>query len=80
MPCHFMFRSAVPGLAVPRHTIFLRVMACHVDSASGCVKISGFKMNFWIHDGFLDPQWISWIDDGLLGCTMDFWIHDGFEK
>ena len=28
-------------------------------------------MDFWIHDGFLDSQWIS-------GFTMDFWIHDGF--
>ena len=33
--------------------------------------ISGFTMDFWIHDGPLDSAWIS-------GLPMDFWIHDGF--
>ena len=32
---------------------------------------SGFTMDFWIHDGFLDSQWIS-------GFAMDFRIHGGF--
>ena len=48
-----------------------------------------FKI-FWIHDGFLDSQWISWftmdswihhrfLDSRWIpGFTMDSWIHDGF--
>ena len=28
-------------------------------------------MNFWIHDGFLDSQWIC-------GFTVNLWLHDGF--
>ena len=47
-------------------------------------------MDFWIHNGFLDLQWIpgftmdSCIHDRFLdlrwisGFTIDSWIHDGF--
>ena len=28
-------------------------------------------LNFWIHDGFLDSQWVP-------GLRIGSWIHDGF--
>ena len=31
--------------------------------------VSGFMMDSWIHDGFLDSRWV-------LGFTMGSWIHE----
>ena len=65
VPCHVMDSRAVPGLAVPCHIFAchgtsVTVIPCHAMSRffdSRC--ISGFTMEFWIHDGLLDSRWIS---------------------